>query len=70
MEIQELFDNPQKSLSIIAFVAIVGVVAIGIIGFYETAHSAQIVADVQKTLEAVLIAAGGAKAGLALPKDK
>ncbi len=70
MSICEIFDNPQKSLSVIAIVSILGMVAIGIIGFFVGAKSVQIVSSVQKTLEALLIAACGAKAGLALPGQK
>lgn len=67
MAIADLFDNPQRSLSIIAIISIVGVVAMGIIGFYVSARSVELVTSVQKTLEAVLISAAGAKAGLSRP---
>jgi hypothetical protein len=66
----EFFDSPGTTMAVVAMVAIVGLVAIGVTSFFCQAKTAETLAAVVKTLDGVLMIGLGAKAGLAQPSKK
>jgi hypothetical protein len=70
MSLSEFCESPSKALAVIAILAIIGVIVIGILSFYVQAKTLETLNAVVKILEAVLIATAGAKAGLATAGKK
>lgn len=75
MTLNDIFDNPQKSLTIVVIIAAIGVLAALIVGFFFAAKSAEIVSAALKIFETILVGAVSGKLALAIPgnsnnKDK
>jgi hypothetical protein len=68
--LSEMLESPARAVAIIAIVAILGLVSIGIISFFCQAKTADTLTAVVKTLDGVLMIGLGAKAGLAIPGNQ